>query len=338
MTQLVELQAALPQFEAAGVKLYAVSYDDPKALADFAKQHNITFPLLSDRDSAVIRRFDILNHTIAESDVLYYGIPFPGTYVIGEDGVIAEKLFNRHFVSRASAESMIDSALGELLLGEDEPSARAGTDEIAISATYHGGGGTVKLGAIRQLVVRFELAPGLHIYDEPVPDGMVATTIDITGPPGLHVEAVEKPPTSPLALPGLDFELQVWDGCVDFVVPVWVDDGVANLITGHRLPSIDLEVVIRYQSCDDNTCHLPSRAQLTVSIPVESLHGPDYSVLGLQAGGTVTSSMNTKVHVARLFIRGIKRSPIKGFARLLADTPGLLRSPARKWRRSSSDR
>ena len=49
MTQLVELQEALPQFEAAGIKLYAISYDDPDALAEFALHQGITFPLLSDK-------------------------------------------------------------------------------------------------------------------------------------------------------------------------------------------------------------------------------------------------------------------------------------------------
>ena len=37
MTQLVELQEALPKFEAAGIKLYAVSYDEPAALAQWAR-------------------------------------------------------------------------------------------------------------------------------------------------------------------------------------------------------------------------------------------------------------------------------------------------------------
>ena len=64
MTQLVELQAAQPRFEAAGIKLYAVSYDEQAALAEFARHHGITYPLLSDKGSRVIRQYGIQNHHV----------------------------------------------------------------------------------------------------------------------------------------------------------------------------------------------------------------------------------------------------------------------------------
>ncbi|MEO1009635.1 MAG: hypothetical protein AAFX79_13830, partial [Planctomycetota bacterium] len=51
-----------------------------------------------------------------------------------------------------------------VLLGEGEPSDAGGDDQIRVSATYHGGGGTLKGAVHREVVVRFDLAPGLHIY------------------------------------------------------------------------------------------------------------------------------------------------------------------------------
>ncbi len=227
MTQLVELQAALPKFEAAGIKVHAVSYDEVDALAEFAKHHEITYPLLADKGSKVIRSYGIQNYFIKKEHVPYYGIAFPGTYLVDEEGVVIEKFFNSNLAQRSSAESAIDSALGEILLGEEEPTDRAGDDDIRISATYHGGGGNLKSAVIREMIVRFELAPGLHIYDDPVPTGMVATKIEISGPDGLHTNEVVKMPTRPLKLPGLDMELQVWEGQVDFAIPVWADDRIA---------------------------------------------------------------------------------------------------------------
>ena len=82
MTQLVELQEALPKFEVAGIRLYAVSYDEPEALAEFARHHDITYPLLSDRGSKVIRSYGIQNRFVTKEQVPYYGIPFPGTYLV----------------------------------------------------------------------------------------------------------------------------------------------------------------------------------------------------------------------------------------------------------------
>ena len=121
MTQLGELRDAYPRFREAGVKLYAVSYDDHAAQAAFAEANQIPFPLLSDADSAVIRRYGILNTLVREDEVPFHGIPFPGTYVVDERGVVVEKFFPRHLANRESADSVLESALGELLMGEQEP-------------------------------------------------------------------------------------------------------------------------------------------------------------------------------------------------------------------------
>jgi len=58
----------MPKFREAGIKLYAISYDDRKALAAFADS-GIDYPLLSDGDSAVIRRYGILNTEIRPGDL-----------------------------------------------------------------------------------------------------------------------------------------------------------------------------------------------------------------------------------------------------------------------------
>ncbi|MEL6986062.1 MAG: redoxin domain-containing protein, partial [Actinomycetota bacterium] len=116
MTQLVELQAALPKFAEAGIRLYAISYDELGALEEFAAHHGITFDLLSDEGSRVIRDFGILNHHVTEEQVPYHGIPFPGTYLVDEAGVVTAKAFHRSLAQRESAEGLIDAALGEILL------------------------------------------------------------------------------------------------------------------------------------------------------------------------------------------------------------------------------
>ena len=43
------------------MRVFAVSPEPAAALARFAERHGVAFPLLSDADSAVIRRFGILN-------------------------------------------------------------------------------------------------------------------------------------------------------------------------------------------------------------------------------------------------------------------------------------
>jgi peroxiredoxin len=325
MTQLVELQAALPRFEAAGIKLYAVSYDEPEALAEFARHHQITYPLLSDKGSRVIRRYGIHNHFVSRDQVPYYGIPFPGTYLVDEEGRVSAKFFSRGLAARQSSEAVIDSALGEILLGEDEPSASGGSDDIKISATYHGGGGNIKSAVLRQLVVRFELAPGLHIYDDPVPAGMVATRIEVNGPAGLQTEAVIKMPTRPLKLDSLDTELQVWEGQVDFVIPLWADDRIASLMQKLAVDEISIEVNIDYQACDDRSCQIPQRESLTIMVPVAPYVG---HALAGTLPGAVVSTMDNKKYMMRMVRRSLLRNPIKGYRYLKKSMRLLRQGPA----------
>ncbi len=72
----------MQDFDAAGVAVYALSYDEADALRDFGDAHGITYTLLFDPDSNVIRSFGILNTLIDPDDHPWYGIPYPGTYVV----------------------------------------------------------------------------------------------------------------------------------------------------------------------------------------------------------------------------------------------------------------
>ena len=65
-------------------------------LTRFARAHQITFPMLSDKGSAVIRRYGILNTNIPRTHT-FYGIPFPGEYLVAPDGAWRTKFFCRTF-------------------------------------------------------------------------------------------------------------------------------------------------------------------------------------------------------------------------------------------------
>lgn len=304
MTQLVELQAAMPMFEEAGIRLYAISYDEPGALKDFAEHHGITFDLLADPESAVIREFGILNHHVTEEQVPYHGIPFPGTYLVDESGVVAAKSFHRSLAQRESPEGLIDAAIGKILLRPDEPSTHSSDESgITFSATYHGGAGVVRGGAMRRLVIRVDLPDGLHVYDEPVPAGMVALSFTLMGPEGLRSLPVEKPPTHPLDLPGVG-QLQVWSGQVDFVIPVWATDQIASLVRSDNPDQITIEIDVAYQACDDQACRLPLTERLSVEVPIARYVGPALGSDGMP--GADTTPMDSRRWMGAMIKRGLE--------------------------------
>jgi AhpC/TSA family/Thiol:disulfide interchange protein DsbD, N-terminal len=299
---------------AAGLRLYAISYDDVAALAAFAEAQRIPYPLLSDADSEVIRRFGILNTQIEPGDAMLYGIPYPGVYVTDEDGAVVAKFFNDSYKKRESPELLIDAALGRIELAGDTPRAQGGDDRVRVTAVVHGGRGTLRQGIRRQLVVRFELADGLHLYGEPVPAGMLPTTVTVTGPPGLVLEPPVFPPTRPLRLESLGLELPVWSGRVDVVVPFHAAGPLASEVRPLDQDSATLEVSVRYQACDDQVCLLPRTERLSLEVPLDVVDVPS---LAMHRGhGQREGGYDATPHLRRLFLRKVRRHPL-GFLRFL---------------------
>jgi hypothetical protein len=210
------LRDAFDKFEAAGIKLYALSYDDQDTLAEFAQEQGVQYTLLSDTDSRVIKQFGLLNEQLSKKDAFLYGIPYPGVFVCDEDGRVISKFFHDSYKKRESPEILIDAALGRITIDETAPRAESSDDGIRITTALHGGNGSLRQGIVRQLITTFELPEGLHIYGEPVPQGLTATEIRVEGPDGLVTLPMEAPPTAPLHLKTLDIDLSVWSGTVHF--------------------------------------------------------------------------------------------------------------------------
>ena len=308
MTHLVEMQEEQSKFEAAGLKLYAISYDEQDALADFAKSHDITYTMLSDSDSRVIREYGILNTGVGEHEAPFYGMAYPGTYITDREGRIVAKFFNRHIAMRESADTFIDSALGKLFVNEAEHQTTGGDEDISVEVLFYGGR-SFKHGLLRKLIVRFKLREGLHIYGEPVPDGMVATSVEIEGPEGFHTGEPILPPTEPLRMEALNTTLHVWSGEVDIVVPMWVNDPLAPLISNEASQSeVELTITVRYQACDDTACHIPRTETFYLTLPIESASTPRLSIF---RGNNRTTKMQSTRHLKKMIFRSIKRRPTK---------------------------
>ena len=86
----------------------AISYDAVPVLTTFAEKRKITFPLLSDPNSKTIRAYGLLNQEVkgTRSD----GVPYPGTFLLDQNGVIRAKLFHEGFRERHSADDLIKAA------------------------------------------------------------------------------------------------------------------------------------------------------------------------------------------------------------------------------------
>ncbi|MEC7302365.1 MAG: protein-disulfide reductase DsbD domain-containing protein [Pseudomonadota bacterium] len=198
---------------------------------------------------------------------------------------------------------LIAAAEGKVEIPDDVPQARGGDNEVKLSVGLVGGKGDFRQGILREIVARFELSDGLHIYGEPVPDGLVATRVTVKGPDGLMCEAPILPPTEPLTLAAMGVELQVWSGEVDIRVPIYAASELATEVAPLAQDSVEIEVTVRYQACNDDTCLLPRTETFTLDVPMDVTEVPAIPVH--QGHGQREGNYDGLPHMKRL----LKRKP-----------------------------
>lgn len=258
-------------YAAADVKLYVLSYDEPDAIADYAKAGDVTFTMLSDPDSEVIRSFGILNTTIPPDEHPWYGIPFPGAYSIDADGVIVAKFFEHNFAVRTGPEQMLAAALGQAFQVD---TAANPPEQVSVDVIFEGD--LLPMGVTREIVATFRVPEGQHLYREPVPEGLVAATIEIDDSPGIVTYTPRAPATSPLTLGESGDTLEVFEGDVILRLPVAQNARAMEKIDGKRYVTVNGKV--RWQTCNDVECGLPESKSFSFRVeagfPVLADMGP----------------------------------------------------------------
>ena len=258
--------------------MYGVSYDSQEQLLAFGEQYDVTYDLLSDVESAVIREFGILNTLIAPDDPTQiagrsvFGVPFPGVYVTDERGVVTEKFFHRHYATRESAGAIRDSALGEILARHETPAVGLTNDQVRISAFLSDTSLTFETQST--IYVRFELEEGLHMYGRPLPDGYIASEATILDTAGLRVGAASYPPTHPLEFPALGVTLNVYEGVVDVAIPVTPNSELFGPGSSNQPTELEIPISVLFQACSETICYTPRNERFSLTLPVAPLLRP----------------------------------------------------------------
>jgi hypothetical protein len=230
--------------EQGGGRIAAVSYDSRATLETFARKYAIGFPLLSDRESAVIRRFGIFNANIAP-DLRAYGVPHPVEYLISPDGIVVRKYFVPNYQHRVTASAV---ALREF----------GAPGEKALAAIVRSGAVTIELGLASATAfagqeiayfANFTIAPGWHIYAEPLPDPYAPTSI-VFDDPKIIQQSFELAAEALTTLTVLGEKLPVYSGSFR---------GTGLLLLKFPLDAgeIKLSGKVRFQQCGDTVCEPP---------------------------------------------------------------------------------
>ena len=154
----MELEQNLDRIRKQGLGLAAVSYDSVEVLKNFADRRHITFPLLSDPESKIIRAFGILNETV-KPGTPQFGIPYPGTFMVNTKGTVVAKYFEDDFRERVSASDILVRQFGAVA---DAASGSVETNHLRL--TTAASMAVARPGHRIVLSLDLDLKPNMHVY------------------------------------------------------------------------------------------------------------------------------------------------------------------------------
>ena len=261
----MQLQNVKQKFENQGIKLAAISYDSPAILKDFAKRHNIEFPLLADPDSKIIRSFNVLN---AEAKGMTKGMARPGFFYLDESGVIREKYFEAKYTNRFTANNVIGKIFPELTR-EVSQTVEAPHLRLTLSQSDR----TVVPGSRVTLTAEIELPPDIHVYSPGVA-GYKPIQLVLHPSGGFEPAPVTYPSSKILYLEALKEQVPVFEGKFRItqdvtVTPSKAGDGIRAVFSAGKTVSIAGE--LQYQACDKTICYPPMSVAVKWELKVQPL-------------------------------------------------------------------
>jgi len=266
----VQLQEKMSAFDALGISVLAISYDEPDALKDFQDAYGITYTLLSDPDSKVIRDYGILNTLIAEDDHPWFGIPFPGTYVTDSQGIITHKFFENNLVLRVGPEELLRAVDGDAL---SEYMGNPVSDSADAEPKVFLEGENLAVGVLQHLVCQINVPQGRHLYADPAPQGMIPFTLTLDAQSKLVIRELIRPASEAHTMAGTGEVIQVNHGRVELRLPITANAAITSTTEPTML---DLSGEVSWQTCDEDVCDVPRRSRFAFHVPIEGAVVPEF--------------------------------------------------------------
>ncbi len=97
----------MKEYESAGVRAVAISVDSPQTNADLMKKAGYTFTFLSDPNTEVIKRYDLLHKGAGPEG---HDISRPAEFLLDSSGTVRWANFTEDIRVRPRAEEMLAAA------------------------------------------------------------------------------------------------------------------------------------------------------------------------------------------------------------------------------------
>ena len=245
------------------MNLVAISYDPVPVLADFSTRRHITFPMLSDAGSAVIKRYGILNTTIDPKDPSF-GYPFPGTFIISSQGVVTSRFFEATYQERDT----ISSILFRLGNRVGVPATKISAPKITI--TSFATDQAIAPGTHFSVALDITPAVGVHVY-APGVAGYKPVALTIAPQPGLVLRNAEFPKAEDYFFKPLNEHVPVYQRPFRIVQDLMLDPSPESQAALRGASSLTVKGTLNYQACDDTVCFNPQSVPLSWTVSLKQL-------------------------------------------------------------------
>ncbi len=253
----MQLEQKKAEFARQGYNVASITYDSTAVLKAFAERTGITYPMLSDSDSHIIREFGILNETVPKGTP-FYGVPYPGTYVLDSRGVILRKFFESDYKERYTA--------GSMLFRTAPASARDGWSEVEtrhLKLRYRATDSSIQGGMTTTLALEVALKPKMHVYAPSVSGSYIPVKWEFAPQALWKTFEPEWPASKVLRLEAIKESLPVFEKTFTVTRDLTFAQQNDLLAAAGDSKRLTVPSTFRYQACDDKECHPP------VSVPLE---------------------------------------------------------------------
>jgi hypothetical protein len=258
----VELQGRYDDIKKQGLGLVTVSYDSAATLKKFADARGITYPMVSDAGSAIIKRYGLLNETV-DPQSRTFGVPHPGTFMLDAKGVITSRHFEDAYQERSTVASIF-AKQGTSAAGAVRSETMHLTVLTSISDAIVAPGKRVSLVFdVTPKKLMHVYAPGKHDYQ------VIAVKLDPQ--PWLKVQPTSYPPSEIYFFEALNEKTETYGKPFKLVqdVTILATPEARKLLAAS--PTVKVSGRLEYQACDDKVCYAPARVPFSFALDVKEL-------------------------------------------------------------------
>ena len=259
----MQLQGRYDDIRKQGLGLIAISYDSPETLKKFADSRGITFPLVSDSGSAVIKGFGILNQQ-QEPGTRSYGIPHPGTFIVDRQGVVTARFFEDAYQERYTAAAILATQ------GTNPGGAAVSADTAHLSMRATISDATVAPGERISIVVTVTPRSNMHVYAPGKHDYRVVR-VNIDPQPWLRAHDTRYPPPEIYHFKPLNERVEVYSKPFRLIQEVTILATTEVQKTLATTTTVTIAGALEYQACDDKICYNPARVPISFTVAMKPL-------------------------------------------------------------------